>query len=113
MIAGHPAAFAGDCANDHILLRLLANSVAAGEGLAIPAGRISALVGPNGAGKTTLLRLLPGSPRRPRAGPARKGPAGEPRSSSPGQRGARRRRGQVDMREPGQRGHPGRVPVTR
>jgi hypothetical protein len=33
MIAGHPAAFAGDCANGHILLRLLASSVAAGEGL--------------------------------------------------------------------------------
>jgi ABC-2 type transport system ATP-binding protein len=28
--------------------------------IAVPEGRISALVGPNGAGKTTLLRLLSG-----------------------------------------------------
>ena len=31
--------------------------------VAVPEGRISALVGPNGAGKTTLLRLLSGLAR--------------------------------------------------
>ena len=36
--------------------------------LAVPAGRVVALVGPNGAGKTTLLHLVAGLRRRPRNG---------------------------------------------
>src|SRR5260370_898482 len=84
--------------------------------LAIPAGRVVALVGPNGAGKTTLLPLAAAAPRRRAPPPGAPGGGGSPGAPPPGQdtppaRRAAPRGGGEGGRVPG--GAPGAAPPGR